>query len=244
MLPPIVRLFTLSVPAPQAQPPERRRQWTPRPSAPGCDSSADPLPQAGFFFEPIQFQALEVAARDDADDGAVSDDRQVAIAAVAHHAQRIDRGALARDGVRVGRHHRHKRGARIMAFRERSDHVPAGQNAGEPPFLHDERRTDATFPHCLAGAPKGIGGCERYRSVILHDQVKATIGHDFLRTVTNSFRFTSNVVDNGSEDSASAPYDDAGQPGRCIGSRPERRQGEPCENEPLHPRLLESVWIP
>jgi hypothetical protein len=42
------------------------------------------LPQAGLLIEPIQFEAAKVKPRDDPDDLAIIDDRQMAVAVVFH----------------------------------------------------------------------------------------------------------------------------------------------------------------
>src|SRR5690606_12392417 len=69
--------------------------------------SADPLPQRRFLLEPVELEALEVAARDDAPDPPLFvDTGQVAVAAVAHHTQGVDRRGLGVDRVRSGRHRR------------------------------------------------------------------------------------------------------------------------------------------
>jgi hypothetical protein len=48
----------------------------------------------GFIFQAVQLKAFEVPARHDAEDLSFPDDRHMAVAAVAHQAQRVDSVAV------------------------------------------------------------------------------------------------------------------------------------------------------
>src|SRR5215469_13342040 len=92
------------------------------------------LPDSGLLVEPVPLEAAEVAARDDADDALALDHRKMAVAAIAHQAQRLDRGAPRRDGVGIARHDVGKRGlAGATALgQDAADRVPSGEDSDEP----------------------------------------------------------------------------------------------------------------
>src|SRR5487761_335007 len=74
------------------------------------DRPLNSLPDAGLLVEPVLLHAPEIAFGDDAHDLAVIDDRQMAIAAVLHYAQRLDRGLARRHRIRAMRHDLLERG--------------------------------------------------------------------------------------------------------------------------------------
>src|ERR1019366_200226 len=118
---------------------------------------------------PVMLQAAEIAARDNADDLAFIDDRDVTKAAVPHDPQSVDRGAAGRHGVRILRHRRtQRRGARILAGGDDAHQIASGENPGERalpdfPALHDQLQRHPYLTLQLAWEEYWQGNPEGYR---------------------------------------------------------------------------------
>src|SRR5579883_237481 len=135
--------------------------------------SSDALPEAGFFVEAIQLYAAEIEPRDNADDPAVLDDRHMAMAAILHQSQRLDRQFAWRQGFGVGRHDFGQRGVgRIFAFGEDAvNRVAAGKDADQATLLvGHQHRADPALAHLPTGFDHARIGRQHHR-VLVPDNV-------------------------------------------------------------------------
>jgi hypothetical protein len=101
-----------------------------------------------------ELQALEIAARNDAQDLATFEQRDMAEAAVPHQPQRVDRRLVGRKRDWIARHDLVQACARrIAAFGQHAAHrVTAGEDADQPAGIaRDQYGAGLSVPHLRAG---------------------------------------------------------------------------------------------
>ena len=85
-----------------------------------------------FLIQLIDLRPLEIAARDDAPDPSIFDDRKMTEAAIAHRPQRVDCAAIGSDRDWIRRHRLRQGGhCGILAIGNNTHRIAAGEDAAQ-----------------------------------------------------------------------------------------------------------------
>ena len=126
--------------------------------------SSNALPQTGLLVEAIKFHAAEIKPGNDADDFAIVDDWQMAVATVFHEPECFDRDLARRYRVGIKSHNlgEHRSRGAFSLSEHAVNGITAGENSQETLIaIGDQNRADAAVAHTLAGLFDGSTGWER-----------------------------------------------------------------------------------